>query len=207
MKVIVFGATGGVGRHLVARTAGAGHEVTAFVRDASKVDAALAEQSNVNVFVGDALDSASVTAAIAGQDAVMIALASSGGLKKSDQLERMAGIIAPAMTAAGVQRIIVCASAGVDDELTGAIGKMVAFTLRHPLRDHRAALDIYRAAGLDLTVARPMGLTDDDFAQYRRSDAGVPDSGRSIPRESVADFMVGALTDSATIGASVGLAV
>lgn len=204
MRVIVFGASGGVGRAAVEQAAAAGHEVTAFVRDPSTLSA----PEGVPVVQGDALDEAAVRGALAGQDAVLCCLGSRAGLKPSDELERMATVVADGMRAQGVRRLVVCASAGVEDELTGPAGKVIAFTLRNPLRDHRAALDRYRAIAPDLTVARPLGLTDDPLREdYRRAEQGVPRGGRSIPRASVAHFMVSALEDPATIGASVGLAI
>lgn len=40
MKIIVFGATGGVGQHVVTLAQAAGHDVTAFVRTPEKLAAA-----------------------------------------------------------------------------------------------------------------------------------------------------------------------
>lgn len=165
MKVIVFGASGGVGTAAVQQAVAAGHEVTAYVRDPAKLSA----PDGVTVVQGDALDG---------------------------------------MRAQGVRRLVVCSSAGVEDELTAPAGKVIAFTLRNPLRDHRAALDRYRAIDPELTIARPLGLTDDPLREdYRRATPGVPRGGRSIPRASVAHFMVSALGDPDTVGASVGLAI
>lgn len=204
MKVLVLGAAGGVGREAVAQAAAAGHEVTAFVRNP---DASTAPPG-VRLAVGDAHDETSLRAALSGQDAVLICLNTHAGLAKSDELTRMAEVISSAMRAEGVRRIVVCASAGVDGELTGAIGKLVAFSLRNPLADHRGALEHYRAAGFDLTVARPMGLSDDALrTDYRTDPTAVPKGGRSIPRASVAYFMVHALSDPGTVGTSVGLAL
>ena len=204
MKVLVLGAAGGVGREAVAQAAAAGHEVTAFVRNPD----AYTPPPGARVAVGDAHDEASVRAALAGQDAVLVCLNTHAGLAKSDELTRMAEVISAAMRAEGVRRIVVCASAGVDGELTGAVGKLVAFTLRNPLADHHGALEHYRAAGFDLTVARPMGLSDDALrTDYRTDPTAAPKGGRTIPRASVAHFMVHALSDPTTVGASVGLAL
>lgn len=204
MKVIVFGASGGVGTAAVQQAVAAGHEVTAYVRDPAKLSA----PDGVTVVQDDALDEAAVRGALASQDAVLCCLGSRAGLKPSDELERMASVLADGMRAQGVRRLVVCSSAGVEDELTGPAGKVIAFTLRNPLRDHRAALDRYRAIDPELTIARPLGLTDDPLREdYRRAAPGVPRGGRSIPRASVAHFMVSALGDPDTVGASVGLAI
>jgi putative NADH-flavin reductase len=66
MKLVVFGATGGAGRHVVEQALAAGNEVTAVARDPSRVRA----RERLRVVPGDVGDAASVAAAIAGQDAV-----------------------------------------------------------------------------------------------------------------------------------------
>lgn len=55
MKVLVLGAAGRLGSRLVEAGQAAGHEVSAFVRERSKLEAALAPQvlNNVRVIVGD----------------------------------------------------------------------------------------------------------------------------------------------------------
>ena len=204
MKVVVLGASGGVGREAVAQAASAGHEVTAFVRDPAKLEA----PEGVRVAVGDAREADAVRSALAGQDAALVCLNTHAGLAPSDELTRMAAVVSAAMQAEGVHRIVVCASAGVDKELTGASGKVISLMLRNPLKDHAGALGHYRASGFDLTVARPMGLSHDALrTDYRRDEGGVPRGGRTIPRASVAHFMVEALSDPALVGASVGLAL
>lgn len=142
---------------------------------------------------GDAFDAHAVTAAIAGQEAVISCLSSSAPMKKSTEVQRMTANIVQGMLSAGIDRIAYCASAGVQGELDGAIGKAVAWMLRHPLEDHRAAIQLINAAHLDATIARPMSLNNEAFSQeYRESFEGVP-GRRAIPRASVADFLVKAI--------------
>lgn len=71
MKVLIFGATGGTGRALVAQALEQGHAVTAFARDPAKVQS---KHPNLTVAQGNMLDPASVEAAVKGQDAVLSAL-------------------------------------------------------------------------------------------------------------------------------------
>ena len=190
MRIIIFGATGGVGQHAVRFAAQQGHEVTAFVRTPEKLEF----RDGVKILTGDALVSSEVRDAIPGHDGVISCLSSSAPMKPSDELERMTGAIVAGMAAAGTTQIAYCASAGVDGELTGPIGKSVQWMLRHPLDDHRRALEQVRAAGLDWTIARPTSLKDAPFApDYRESLEGLPRSPRPIPRASVAHFLVKAL--------------
>lgn len=204
MKIIVFGATGGVGQHVVDRALRAGHDVTAFVRTPEK----LRRRNGVTIKRGDAFDAEAVASAIEGHDAVVSCLSSSTAMKKSDELSRMTRNIVDGMQRSGVTRIVYCASVGVDGELTGPIGKTVMWMLRHPLADHAAALAHIASAGLDATVARPMSLNDEPYADYVETFAGAPTASRPIPRASVADFMVKALARPETYsGTSVALGV
>jgi putative NADH-flavin reductase len=52
MRLVIFGTTGSTGRRVVERAIAEGHEVTAFVRDPSRMSA---RHERLNV-VGDAFD-------------------------------------------------------------------------------------------------------------------------------------------------------
>jgi NADPH:quinone reductase-like Zn-dependent oxidoreductase len=70
-RVLIVGATGGTGRHLVAQALERGHLVTALARDPS---ALRIEHPRLRVVSGNVLDYASVEAAVRGQEAVVSAL-------------------------------------------------------------------------------------------------------------------------------------
>lgn len=71
MKVLVLGATGKVGRLAVAAALDRGHEVTAFVRDPSKLKL---RHPKLTIFTGNALDPAQIKAAMMGHNAVISTL-------------------------------------------------------------------------------------------------------------------------------------
>ncbi len=154
MKVIVFGAAGATGAHLVRRAQERGHAVTAFVRNRS----ALALEG-VSVVQGDARDGAAVSAAIAGQDAVLAALGS-GTLGKSDLLEVSSGHVIAGMQRHDVRRLIVLSAAGAlyDAGLRqGAVARAVLHVLKSTLlrnvaRDQAAQERHIEASGLDYTI-------------------------------------------------------
>lgn len=201
MKIIVFGATGGVGQHFVQMAVAAGHEVTAFVRTPEKL-----KTTGVNIIQGDAFNANDVLNAIPGHEAVISCLGSSTGMKKSHELEQMGKNIADGMEKSGVKRLVYCASAGVDREIPGMMGKLMMKMLANPLADHRNALNYYKSKGVVYTIARPMGLKDDVLkTDYKEAIDGVPKGSSTIPRASVAHFMVKALADSTYENKSVGL--
>ena len=136
MKIVVFGSTGGVGQHVVRHAVAAGHTVTAFVRSPEKLDVT----DGVTIVQGNAFDAESVARPIDGQDAVISCLSSSSPMKPSTEVAQMTQNIVAGMQRAGVDRIAYCASAGVDGELTGTVGKSMMWLLRNPLADHNAAL-------------------------------------------------------------------
>ncbi|MEN0586975.1 NAD(P)-dependent oxidoreductase [Kurthia gibsonii] len=205
MKIIVFGATGGVGRHVVNQALQTGDEVTAFVRDLTKLQI---ENDHLHVVRGDATNAEEVSAAIAGHDAVVSCLGSNKMVAKSTQLEEMTQHIVASMEAHHVKRIVYTASAGINNELPGVGGKMVMKMLQNVLTDHRHAVDLIQAhKDLQYTIVRPLGLTNDDYTgEYREAKEGVPENARNIPRADVAHFILKALGDDTYIGESVGIA-
>ncbi|MDE4086665.1 SDR family oxidoreductase [Planococcus maritimus] len=204
MKIIVFGATGGVGRSVVEQALEHGYEVTAFVRTPDKLKVT---GDKLTVVQGDAFHVEQVSAAIAGHDAVVSCLGSNQGMKKSDDLRTMAKNIVAGMQQQGVRRIVYTASAGINDELPGIGGKLMMGVLKQVLIDHRAAVDAIQEAGLSYTIVRPMGLTNDSFSgQYRESQQGVPGKSKTIPRADVAHFIVKALGNAEYENKSVGIA-
>jgi putative NADH-flavin reductase len=67
MKLLIFGATGTIGRQVVWQALEQGHTVTAFVRDPAKL-----EIQHLKIFQGDVLDFRSVQQAVQQQEVVLI---------------------------------------------------------------------------------------------------------------------------------------
>src|SRR5437870_10522259 len=111
MNLLIFGATGGTGRHLIEQALAQGHHVTAFARSPEKVTT---QHPNLKVVKGDMLDYESVAAAMPGHDAVLSAL----GVylfKKNTVLSDGTRNIIQAMEAHGVKRFICESSLGIAD--------------------------------------------------------------------------------------------
>lgn len=203
MKIIVFGATGGVGQSFVKQAVESGLEVTAFVRTPAKLETT---HEKLRVIQGDAFNRAEVSAAIAGHDAVVSCLGSSQGIKKSTELQNMVKNILAGMEEHGVKRIVYTASAGIYSELTGISGKLAMGILKNALKDHGAAVEQIQAHGLISTIVRPMGLTNGPFTgNYREAKTGVPEKAKSISRADVAHFILKALNDAKYENASIGI--
>src|ERR1700720_3068189 len=76
MKLTIFGATGATGTCLTRQALAAGHEVTAVVRDPSRLP--VPAQPRLRTVIADVMDPASIIPAIAGADAVISAVGPRG---------------------------------------------------------------------------------------------------------------------------------
>jgi len=71
MKIAVFGATGNIGQRIIWEAMAREHQVTAILRDPSRLQQ---RQPQLRVVAGDVLNPARVAAAVAGQDAIVSAV-------------------------------------------------------------------------------------------------------------------------------------
>src|SRR5690606_500348 len=100
MKVLILGATGGLGRCLVSQALDRGHDITALVRgEASRLGVV---HDRLRIVTGDALDPASVGAAVEGQDAVICSLGEARKGKPTTLFSDATRILITAMEAHGV---------------------------------------------------------------------------------------------------------
>jgi putative NADH-flavin reductase len=109
-RIVVFGASGGIGREVVAEALRRGLTVRAFARDASK----LPDQERVELALGDVTDAASVREAVRGVDAVVWALgATRNTADQVTMFETGARNLVGAMQEAGVTCLVALSGAGV----------------------------------------------------------------------------------------------
>ena len=71
MRVLIFGATGNIGRHVREAALGAGHDLVLFARDPAKLEPL---EDGEKAVAGDVADPAAVRAATDGIDAVISVL-------------------------------------------------------------------------------------------------------------------------------------
>lgn len=109
MNIALIGATGFVGAAVLSTLLRRGHQVTALVRDASK----LAPQPGLTVMVADAYDAEAVAAAVRGHDAVVSAF-NPGWNDPAlyDNFMRGSAAIVRGVEAGGVRRLLVVGGAG-----------------------------------------------------------------------------------------------
>lgn len=148
--VLVAGATGALGRPVVASLAARGWRVRALTRDATKAVAGAAE-----VVAGDALVPSSLAGVMEGCDAVFSCLGASIDPSPARGWRSYAAVDVPANRAliaaarsAGVRRFVYV-SAHHDDAMKRTLQYVAA---------HEAVVDTLRASGLSYGVLRPTGF-------------------------------------------------
>lgn len=205
MKIIIFGATGSVGRHLVDQSLADGHTVTAFARDPS---ALVASHPRLAHRAGDVLDPTVVLDAVHGHDAVVVALGA--GRKGIVRATGTRNIVA-AMHRHGLRRLVCTSTLGAGDSYPALnfFWKRIMFglLLRAAFADHQAQEDVIRRSDLDWVIVRPGAYTDGPATGvYKFGFAATEkDIALRISRADVARFMLHQLTGTSWLRQSPGL--
>ncbi len=195
-KLVVFGASGGTGRPLVAQALAAGHDVTAFVRDAATAP------EGARVVTGDVLDGAAVDAAVAGHDVLVSALghrrrARNPWSRDSSPPDLMARATAHLIDAARrhrVERLLFVGVHGCGDSRarTGWLYRYLVerTTIGIALRDFNVMEELLARTSFDWLVARPVTLVDGAPAARCRVRHDRIGSLATIRRADVAAFVL-----------------
>lgn len=189
MKLVVFGAAGRTGRHIVAAALGHGHVVTAFLHEHPLE----LRHSDLKTVTGDIHDFDVVSSAVEGQTAVAFALSGAGNHESG-----IANVV-HAMAQHEVRRLAAVSAAGTfarsDPSLSLYYRTLIGTYLRSVYEDLEGMEMRIMAADLDWTIVRPVGLSDAPATgEYRLSLDGslLPKTSR-ISREDVAGLVLKSL--------------
>jgi uncharacterized protein YbjT (DUF2867 family) len=195
MRVVIAGGHGQIALRLTRLLAGRGDQVVALIRNpdhAADVAQAGAEPAVVDL---EQTDEADVAAAITGADAVVFAAGAgpgSGSARKDTMDYGGAVKLVAAAQQAGVRRYLIVSSMGADSDAPGDD------TFSVYLRAKGRADDAVLGSGLDATVIRPGGLTNDPGTGRVRLGEALP--GGQVSRDDVAAVLVAVLDRPSTIG-------
>ncbi|GEO58736.1 NAD(P)H-binding protein [Companilactobacillus bobalius] len=182
-KVLIIGATGTIGsavrQTLLNET---DDQLTLFARSASRLNASDRE----TVLAGDVTKDSDLDKAIAGQDAVFVAL--------SGNLGQFAKKIVAAMDRNNVSRLLFITSMGIYDEIPASVGASGNLSSNSMLRSYREAADVVEDSDLNYTVIRPGWFTNGPV-DYEITKKGEPFGGHDVSISSIADFVKNAIAD------------
>jgi uncharacterized protein YbjT (DUF2867 family) len=197
-RLVVLGASGGVGRQVVRQAHDHGYHVVAVTRPASTVEL----PPGVEHRAGDLTDGAFLREVLRGATAVVSAL----GLRMPglapwhrpevpDLLTRITPVLVGAMRAEGVGRIVAVSAGGVGDsrsQVPAFFRAMIKTTaLRHAYAELEVMERVLLESGLDVCLCRPGGLSD---GRYTGKAQVVDHIGPTpISRADVAGWMLHAL--------------
>ncbi|MER5340783.1 NAD(P)-dependent oxidoreductase [Streptomyces mirabilis] len=209
MKLTVFGATGGIGQEIVRQALDSGHQVTAVVRDPTRLTVTGA---GLEVFRADLTDPQALRPAVAGRDAVLSGL---GARTRKDAgiATRLTRTVLGAMEAEGVRRLLVVSAGPVGPDPEGAAfvdraaRGLVSLILKDVYADLAAVEGELARSATDWTVVRPPRLQNKPAnGSYRTVVGGFPLKGRFIGRADVAHAMLAMINDPGTVKQGVGVA-
>ena len=184
MRILVLGATGGIGGHVIREGLARGHGVTGMGRAAAGPSIA-----GVSYIRGDVSSAEALQSALLGHDAVVSALGARD-LQPTRIMQEATAAALAAMQGTGVRRIVVVSAAMLYPGLLPVIVRQI---LRHTAADARAMEARLQASNVEWTVVRPPRLTEDLTRGYRSKVGGLPFPGMTLGRLGVALSMLDAL--------------
>ena len=200
MRVAIAGGHGQIALRLAKIMSERGDEVVALIRNpdhADEVKRAGAEPAVVDL---EHASEEEVASAISGSDAVVFAAGAGpgSGAERKETMDYGGAVkLIAAAKQAGVGRYVIVSSMGANPNATGDD------TFSVYLRAKGRADDAVRASGLDATVIRPGGLTNDAGTGQVRLGEKLPRG--QVTRDDVAAVLVAVLDSPSTIGRTADL--
>lgn len=192
MKLLIIGATQGIGFELLKLALERGHSVTALARDPSRISI---QHERLRVLKGDILDLNSVTNAMENQEAVFTCIGTMPSIFPVKVFSEGIKNVLSAMHAKGVNRLIAVTGIGAGDSkghggfLYDSIFLPIVLKAVYDDKDREEAL--IRESNVNWTIVRPCMLTNGDLTgNYHVFTDLTGVTARSISRKDVADFLL-----------------
>jgi len=194
LNILVLGANGRTGRLVVEQALAAGHTVTAFARDPSKLQLG---DEHLSVANGDARYVSDLLAALKGQDAVINTIG--GGERKL--IETTTKALVEAMQKSGVKRAVIMSTfiATPNFKPTGTM-RLFPRLARGIAKDDLTGVKMLESSDLDWTIVYATLLKNKVKAGYRLVGPDEPVTGKNhINRADVAECLLAALDDPGSV--------
>ena len=205
MNILILGATGRVGSHLVNHALQDNHHVTALVRSPEKIQL---DSERLTIVRGNVLHKEDIKRAMAGIDVVISALSTDGATTLSESMPH----IIDAMENEGIQRIITVGTAGIlQSRTTPDVLRYQSSESKRKLtraaEDHHKAYELLKQSSLQWTIVCPTYLPDGDrLGDYRVERDFLPVDGVKIHVSDTAEFTYKQMTSNEFINSRVGIA-
>ncbi len=201
MRIVFFGAAGGLGDRVVAEALDRGHTATALVSNPACLTM---RHMRLTVVAGDVRDPQAVATVIAGQDAVITCI------DDLDMISAGMSSILAGMRAAGVRRIVAVSADGIlqeDAEMLRRDAPDFPPALRAISAEYLRAYELLQASNTRWTLACLPPLTPSEGSGgYRAERDYLPEGGTQISQADAALFLLDELESGAFIGSRVGIA-
>jgi uncharacterized protein YbjT (DUF2867 family) len=195
VRVLIAGAHGKTARRLTRMLVAEGHEVRGLVRKEEQTEDVASDGAEPVLVDLEAEDvSGGVGDAVQGCDAIVFAAGAgpgSGDARKETMDYGGAAKLVEAAEDRGVRRYLMLSAMGAADPEEGPEG------MRPYLRAKARADERLAQSGLDYTIIRPGGLTEDEGTGHIDAAENLGRRGE-IPREDVASTFAAALQDHGT---------
>jgi putative NADH-flavin reductase len=197
-RLLVLGASGRTGQHVITKALQSGHMVTAFVRDPQRLTIT---SDRLRILVGNTkTDQTALDEATHDQDVVISTLGAGDSFKPDGVIAQSMTRILHAMQKNGVRRLIFTSAFGVGETFrdTPFVPRVFMRTLlRNIYRDKYAAEVELKRSALDWTLVYPTGLSNAPATGHYRKGERLPLKGfPTIPRADLADFLLTQIDDT-----------
>jgi putative NADH-flavin reductase len=205
MKILIIGASRGVGKALLESSIRRGFDVTVLARYPEKIKSA---GPHVHIVKGDVLNKDDLKTAIEGQDAVCSCIGVPITFKPVALFSEAAGNIVEVMKTGKDQKLIAVTGIGAGDSkghggfLYDRLFKPIFLSTIYQDKDREEA--IIRASSLNWLIVRPAGLTNGpQTGKYRVIDDLDGVVSKRISRLDVADCILNQLEKPSLFGKAV----
>lgn len=202
MKIVIFGATGFVGKSTFKEALERGYQVTVLVRDKNKI---AIQHKNLTVVQGDVLDLQSVNDILKGQDAVIQVLGynGKGNGNPTTFTTDATRIIVDGMQKNNVQRLIAISVVGAGNSISFLPKIFTKFILPHFMKWFQLIIDdkntmepLIMNSNLDWTIVRSITIKNKPSKEKINVTFDGKGMKMSITVGDVAKFLIDQLSDS-----------
>ncbi|WP_028590526.1 NAD(P)-dependent oxidoreductase [Paenibacillus massiliensis] len=205
MNILMFGATGRVGAHILQHALDDGHHVTVLARSPDKIHM---DHEHLTVIQGNALHVEDITHAMHGMDVVISALNTDGTTTLSASMP----LIIEAMYNEKIQRIITIGTASIlQSRISPHLLRYQSSESKRKSNraaiEHHQVYNLLKDSSLEWTIVCPTYLPDGErLGKYRVERDVLPEGGAEISVTDTAEFAYKQLVDSKYIKSRVGIA-